>query len=227
MNRGRTDEHRGDGGGWDAPADSGAGDRQRARRAGARRARLLVVLLVCTAGIIGYGLNAYWPRAAEDLTRTKREVDLASAGRENDLRVLVAHDTLQMARQRPLFGWGSGCFELVFPIYQGAYLRSADGRPTARFEFAHDDWLQTLAEDGAAGFILLLTPLAWLAYRAWRGTSVVGHLAILGCGLIALHAIIDFPLHNPAILLEWILMLGSVAALAPGARKSAGTAQDA
>lgn len=180
----------------------------------ARRTGIILMLIV-TIAVVSYGTNAYFRQATQDVARTTRELKQGIDGEQPDLRILVARDTWHMAKARPLFGWGPGCFEIVFPIYQGAYLRSPDGTATARFEFAHNDWLQTLAEDGVIGLLLLIVPLVIMVRSAWGASNHLGRMAIAGCGLIALHACIDFPFHNPAVLMLWVTLLASVAKLSP------------
>jgi O-antigen ligase len=164
---------------------------------------------VVAAGIVAFGVNAYAHRAAYDLERTTNIFDPKASRESPALRLLVSRDTWRMALKRPWFGWGPGCFEIVFPVFQGRYLRGPDGRPLARFEFAHNDWLQLPAEAGLLGAALLIVPVGLLARRAWRGADAAGRFGLLGCALIAAHAWIDFPLHNPAVLLTWVILLGT------------------
>lgn len=161
------------------------------------------------AGVLAFGVNAYAHRAAYDLDRTAQIFDPRINRESPALRLLVSRDTWRMAVKRPWFGWGSGCFEIVFPVFQGRYLRSPDGRPTARFEFAHNDWLQLPAETGFVGAAVFIVPVALLAWRGWRAADAAGRFGLLGCAMIAAHAWIDFPLHNPAVLLVWGLLLAT------------------
>lgn len=176
-------------------------------RAHSRWVAAAVALLA--AGIVAFGVNAYAHRAAYDLERTAQIFDPKINRESPALRLLVSRDTWRMALKRPWFGWGPGCFEIVFPVFQGRYLRSPDGRPAARFEFAHNDWLQLPAETGFVGAGLLVVPLAFLAWRAARAAGAAGRFGLLGCAMVAAHALIDFPLHNPAVLLVWVLLLGT------------------
>ncbi len=195
----------------------------RAREAGNIRRTGTILMLLVTIAVAGYGIRPYLRQGTADVARTKRELKQDIDGKQSNLRLLVARDTWHMAKARPLFGWGPGCFEIVFPVYQGAYLRGPDGIATARFEFAHNDWLQVLSEDGLIGFLVLVVPLVVMARRTWRASDQLGRLAIAGCGLIALHACIDFPLHNPAVLMLWVAMLVSVARLSPRTPLNEGT----
>jgi len=164
---------------------------------------------LAAAGIVAFGVNAYAHRAAYDLQRTAQIFDPKINRESPALRLLVSRDTWRMALKRPWFGWGPGCFEIVFPLFQGRYLRGPDGRAQARFEFAHNDWLQLPAETGFTGAALFIVPAILLAARAWRAADAPGRFGLAGCAAIAAHAWIDFPLHNPAVLLAWVLLLGT------------------
>jgi O-antigen ligase len=109
-----------------------------------------------------------------------------------------------MFEDSPVWGWGAGSFEYIFPVFQQAY-PEIHKRGTTRmiWEYAHNDPLQTLAEYGIVGFTLFaLLFLAWLvgmirtgAYRkpipVWCGLAALATLA---------HSNVDFVFHNPAIL---------------------------
>lgn len=178
---------------------------------GAWRSHRKVGISLVIAGalaIAAYGFDAYRSRAEFDWQRTVRQLSSVRTGIAPDIRFLVSRDTAHMALARPWFGWGVGSFPLVFPVYQGDYLRAPDGRPEARFEFAHDDWLQLAAEAGVVGLLVLLVPVVRLARRGWRaGTAARTILA--GCGAIALMAWVDFPFNNAAVISLWAMLLAS------------------
>lgn len=162
-----------------------------------------------TVAILVYGAIAYAPRGQVDLQRTQREVAGRAGADSGALRLMVSRDTARMALARPWFGWGPGSFEIVFPVYQGPYLRRPDGRSAARFEFAHNDWLQLAAEVGLVGAAIFLVPGAVLATRAWRRSDGAARMGVIGCGLVAAHAAIDFPFRNPAVALTWVVLLAT------------------
>ncbi len=176
-----------------------------AARGVARRWRAwLLTSALAAAGVVALGVDAYLPQARLDLAKTRDQIERRT---EADPRPAVSRDTWRMAQARPWFGWGPGTFEVVFPIFQGDYFRDAQGKPIARFKYAHDDWLQLLAEAGIVGALWWLVPMGWLAWRAWRTGSTVARWGLFGCGLIAGYAWFDFPFHNPAVLIVWTVML--------------------
>lgn len=181
-----------------------------------RRTRLTGALLAgaLVLAALAYGADAYAYRARVDWERTRRQLSNVRHGHIDEVRLLLSRDTWRMAKARPVFGWGVGSFGLIFHVYQGNYLRGPDGRPNAWVEFAHDDWLQLLAEAGVVGFCVLVIPAGLLVCRGWREGGVAGRWGLAGCGAIALFAWIDFPLNNPAVLMLGVVMLSSASELA-------------
>lgn len=171
---------------------------------------MLVALGLLVAGFIG---QFYLERGAGEIARTRQQIVRHAAGGLLDLRFELNRDTWRMAQARPAFGWGVGCYEVVFPAFQGDYLRDERGRSTARLEFAHNDWLQLLAEGGAAGAVLLLGAAGWRFWRSWREAGAAARFALVGLALVAGYAWIDFPFHNPAVLLTWAALLATAATL--------------
>ncbi len=77
------------------------------------------------------------------------------------VRLVLWKSTLQMVQARPLTGVGAGAWEADVPLYQ---------LPGAQLEtdfYAHNEYLQLLAEYGAVGWIFLLLLLIYLARAVW------------------------------------------------------------
>jgi O-antigen ligase len=175
----------------------------------ARNRHVRLGALVAVLGIAASGASFYAARARADLARTQQQVARHAAGGMLDLRLELSRDTWRMAQARPWLGWGVGTFEIVFPVFQGDYLRDTQQRPLARFEFAHNDWLQLLAEGGIIGGALLLLPAGLRWRRAWREGGAAGRWIAGGALLVAAYAWIDFPFHNPAVLLLWTVLVAT------------------
>ena len=112
---------------------------------------------------------------------------------------------LEMLGDRPLWGWGYLSFDPLFPVYATGYFRDADGALLNDMEFAHNDWLQGLAEFGWVGFALALAGAGCLlARRPGEGEPRRGFREgawiWAGIGAVALFAWWDFPFSNPAVL---------------------------
>ena len=69
-------------------------------------------------------------------------------------------------------------------------------------EFAHNDWLQWLAEFGAVGIFLLALGL-WPFAPALTRSGMLG----LGIALVLAVAWLEFPLSNPSVLATTVLLL--------------------
>jgi O-antigen ligase len=121
-------------------------------------------------------------------------------------RVTLYRDTWHMARDRLPFGWGMASYPMVFYNFYNTQSSPADHLPVF-YRDAHSDWLQSLAELGIIGTLLLgfhaLAPLFALRNHSAPG-ALPGYL-LAGCALIVLYAGIEFPFGNPAVVLAWWL----------------------
>ncbi len=126
------------------------------------------------------------------------------------MRLLIARDSLKLVAAKPLWGWGLGCYRFAFTGVAGPEFREDERQHQTAFygrlittQFAHNDWLQYWSEIGTpAMFCLIATP--WLLLRKSRRSgrrNATSYWCFGGCALILVHALWDFPLSNPAILL--------------------------
>jgi hypothetical protein len=113
------------------------------------------------------------------------------------------------------WGFGAGTFRIVFPFFTGPWGNQLEGV----WEYAHDDYLQTLLEWGFIGAALW----AALFLGGWV-TAVARHARYaatwpestrcfsLGCLLsltgVELHALVDFPLQIASLALYAAVVLG-------------------
>ncbi len=174
-------------------------------RGALRLHRLWIIGLTLAAlGLVALGLDSYVPQGRRDFQRTVQELNRPEFP---EVRLAATRDTWRMALQRPVYGWGAGTFEIVFPIFHGNYLRDENGKIYARLQFAHNDWLQLLAECGLIGGLILVLPPIVVAWRAWRTKSESARRTVGGCIIVAVYAWIDFPFHNAAVLMLWTILL--------------------
>ena len=122
-------------------------------------------------------------------------------------------DTVQLIKAYPIVGCGLGAYESAFVKFK----RSA---PALNQDYAHNDYLQYLAELGLIGFALAAIPLAILLARlaaAIRNPNPRIRLLSLACAgsaiAIATHSIVDFNLYVPANMLVFAWILGIAAYL--------------
>ena len=108
-----------------------------------------------------------------------------------------------------VLGTGAGSFRYIFPKYLQRYPAVHEGG-RALWEHAHIDWLEIPIELGVTGVLLIAGAFGWcvrqfIRLRGW--TNGLATLLLLGCGQTLLHAAIDFPFQNPAVLTAWWVLL--------------------
>ena len=133
-------------------------------------------------------------------------------------RVKIWRDTLRFAGAYKWTGSGLGAFEHGFFHYQNV-------APANTVDFAHNDYLQIVAELGIPGSMLVGALAGWIAARTlavvlWRRGGRNWELAVgLFASLLTLgiHSLADFNLYIPAnaLVFAW---LGGVAT-SPGLRR--------
>jgi O-antigen ligase len=137
---------------------------------------------------------------------------------ENDPRLLSTKATWEMAEDQLIYGWGAGSFRYVFPIYQKGYDilwyyyyredRGWVGRKV--YNYAHNDWVQFLAEYGIVGCVFLLVMFGALfcsSLTAFYYRISAGLFVLCGLSLIAIHNIVDFIFSSPAY---WVAFWGGL-----------------
>jgi len=174
---------------------------RRRSAAGSTRPEILPLVLTFAAFLgtvlVSFNTDKVWNRFAEMLANP-----VAAA---QDRRVAREAAT-EMLADRWVLGWGAGGFRHAFPLYAqkhpAIYLAGGEGRKL--WEHAHNDLIEFPLELGLVG---LLPVLFVIGHGVWQGLrrrgrrNAVTVLLLLGCGLLLLHAGVDFVLQNPAVLL--------------------------
>jgi O-antigen ligase len=134
-----------------------------------------------------------------------------------DLRVAIWRDTLQLVSAHKWTGTGLGAYERGLYAYKTT-------KPTNTLDFAHNDYLQIVAELGIAGWLAAALGV-WILWRPvrialWHRGARNCELAVglLGALLaLGLHSLTDFNLYIPAnaLALAWLAGL----AVSPGLRE--------
>ncbi len=159
--------------------------------------RLVVAAVLAAAVWIGIG----------PVLQRFSEVDLSAAARRT-----IYKNTLEMIGDFPWTGTGRGTFVNAYPMYE-----KVDDR--LRLSFAHNDYLETFAEQGlVAGGALVAVGIAllvWLA-AAWRRrrspfAKGIGLGALLGVAALLIHGFTDFNLQITAnaVYFTAVAMLGA------------------
>ena len=168
---------------------------------------VVLVGLVILGGAYGLARPVIETRVKQTIDQLKRQNHYAFRESDQvyygDSRMKLYEDTIRMARDKPWFGWGFGSYGAVFMRYN-SQSTSMEGR-SFFFNDAHSDWLEAWAELGIAGGACLLGmfifPLREAGSRLFR-ESISGFW-ILGAGMIAVYALIEFPFANPAVALTF------------------------
>lgn len=105
--------------------------------------------------------------------------------------------TIEMAKHRPLIGYGLGTFPDVYPQY------AIEDFPY-HVNHAHNDWAEFAADGGIPFLFLVLIPFAAAVPAAIRHPWGLGLIAIM------LHAGVDYPFPRPAVSGWMFAMLGLV-----------------
>lgn len=121
-------------------------------------------------------------------------------GNSFDVRKRYTETTLQLFRNFITFGVGVGNFRYAYPRYQNAQ------EGYSFIEYAHNDWIQFLAEAGIIGFILFLAGITYYFYRIpslLKKTESPYHVALgivplAAIVMLGIHSYSDFNLHIPA-----------------------------
>ncbi|MBI2384448.1 MAG: O-antigen ligase family protein [Elusimicrobia bacterium] len=108
---------------------------------------------------------------------------------------LIWRDALSLWRAHPLLGCGLGRFHIEFPAYASAALKARWPEGRVIVNFAHNEYLQTLAETGPLGLAALaaVPAAAWLMLRRDaapdgsldRGAAAAGALALFAAAFVS------------------------------------------
>jgi O-antigen ligase len=182
-------------------------------RGGGEARRLFLMVVLAAVALMG-GLFWLGTKPIEKRLAEIRDIpgELAATGG----RGAVYKATFKMFFDHWLYGTGAGTFSMTYPYYS-----------TERMDwfrrYAHNDWLQYLAELGTVGTALLAALgigvlRAQLKVRNTTGTfDWLGAALTIGLGGVALHALVDFPMHIPSIAVLVVAFAGLLTI--PGVRR--------
>jgi O-antigen ligase len=148
------------------------------RRIGAAAAAAASVALL---GVLIYAL---FPLMRERVDRLVTDVGEHS-------RPILWRGAFGIFLEHPVLGGGAGSFDTLFERFRPAGFLD---QPL----FAHCDYLNTLCDYGAVGFLLFFGAAAVVAWRCARATGLAG-AAFVGLLAFALHLLVDFHLKIPAL----------------------------
>jgi O-antigen ligase/Flp pilus assembly protein TadD len=119
-------------------------------------------------------------------------------------RLEYLKSALAIWESHPILGTGAGTFANVHPKYQGRVISASTS--------AHNLYVQTLAEQGLIGALLLLAFILALAGGIIRSISRIPHAWVVAFGLAALllHFGLDIDAQYPAMLLLTAVLSGTI-----------------
>lgn len=129
-----------------------------------------------------------------------------------DTRAQIWRDSVSLVKDYPLTGCGFGTYESCFYRYKQV-------APMFTVDYAHNDYLQVLAEAGVIGFAAGLIFLLAILFRAVRGIvyarSIDSRFLNIACVAsitgILLHSLVDFNMYVPANAMAFSWVLGIAA----------------
>jgi O-antigen ligase len=144
---------------------------------------ILMIPLVAGAFTFAVGWARVWQRFKdEDPFAIRRE---------------YLRGAVEMARRRPLTGYGLGTYEQVYQQFA-----VKDDPMTANH--AHDDWAEFAAEGGVPFLLLVLVPFLAVV------PSMIRHPWALGLLAVMLNACVDYPFPRPAVSGWMFAVLGAL-----------------
>jgi O-antigen ligase len=127
-------------------------------------------------------------------------------------RTELWHNVIHLIADKPLFG--HGVHELGFAHFQFDFSQLSwwpgQGRSTIFLDNAHNIVLQSWVELGLVGMLLSVGAFAYSVWRAkpWREASADRQMAWLIIAPLALHSLLEYPLHYAQFWLPFCLALG-------------------
>jgi O-antigen ligase len=178
-----------------------------------RAAAFIVLITVAiAAGVYWTGPERVLNRVAQtNITSEdpKAETFFASRG-------WIWRDTLAMISANPITGVGFGAYETAYPLYSKADVMNSAGESYS-VDRAHNDYLQTLADCGIVGGVIIAWFIVSLFRAAARGARsrdpLLRAFALGGsAGLFGLltHSLFDFNLQLPSNALLFLLLAAIV-----------------
>lgn len=174
-----------------------------------------ILLLLCLAGFVTHEIRSgtSWTIIRWNYINSQANAP-ANTQSQDDVRPILRQETVRMIENHPWLGSGGGSYRYVSPDYfraDGYFVDSSwPMSQNTRANQAHSDWLQLPMEYGFIGAGFLLAMLLYLYGHAlglarWLGAA--GWITLFATSMILVHATVDFPAYNAAVLTLFSLLL--------------------
>lgn len=137
-------------------------------------------------------------------------------------RIETWKSTLNMWKDKPIFGHGLAQVEVLFPAYQTPKVERLIFRNNTRVVRAHNEYVQVLAEQGLIGFLTLLFlivqlfRLAMFAFKKRTSVEDWWYVAFLTSAFFGFLVMMGFcfPLHVPSSALYFFVCISALELMA-------------
>lgn len=166
-----------------------------------------LVLAIVVVGTLGWTMSQI--DFSEVTGRFERLMELKRDDPSVLGRQLASESAADMLTDHWLRGVGAGGFRYLYPEYIKHKPMIYD-RGMFFWEHAHNDWLEIPIEVGLVGVFLLASGVGWIGWTWFRNGGWRHPLVLMigfGAGQVMIHAVMDFPFQNPAILVTWWALL--------------------
>jgi len=178
-----------------------------------RRYRLLrigPIAIITLAMIVGVG----WTGATPIVERIGEAIDgLVRSGTADLSRAMIWRDTVPMIRDHPITGAGLGTYYTNYPTY-------ANTQQLFGLDYAHNDYLQVVADCGAVGAIIAVWFIVLLFAAIYRAVQVrdpllAGWALAAGGGIfaVAIQSVSDSDLQIPSNALLFLILSAVVSSI--------------
>jgi len=133
-------------------------------------------------------------------------------------RLLIWKTTLEMIKDRPIFGSGIGTFKMNYLIYQAEFLKNNPYyiKYSVKAREVHNEYLQMWVEIGIIGLgifigIILMFYSSIINYLKKNNNDkekIIVFGLVLGITCFLIHCLFTFPLHVPALGVTFFALLG-------------------
>ena len=135
---------------------------------------------------------------------------LQNSSIEKESRDEVSRDAFNMWLENPILGTGAGSFKYTYPSH-----KSEDVTSTSLYDYAHNDYLEFLAEFGILVYLALVAAVLISLYWAIQAMRLrrnslqqgMGFAATMGIIAILIHSSVDFNLQIPANAFMFVFLL--------------------